>query len=387
MKLTFFMGGKLITGRGGENVLFNLLRFKPSDIEVTIIEPDFILGPPRISVNEVIKLTQNCEIIKIKKYTYNNEKAISNLFIRFFFNFYKRDYKWSKKCGLLEKIRNTNVTYLFDNGYSIFFKNTKLPVIGTSHNFDFFRGIQKKTLKNQIIKNISLKKYYLLYFRYINGFHVFIEKKELEQLDLKYKMVLPNGIDTKTFYPDYEVDNKILKFLFVGLLHPNKGLDILLPIIGKLNDSKAEFHIVGVGDQEEEIRKNKNVIYHGLVDNDNLAKIYRGCDVLIYPSHADTYSLVVLEALASGLYVLTGEYLRGVFDDFECKYLEYLQMNIGSFYNRVVEIIKNKEIIAHDKKREYEYVTEYYDWGIIAKKFYEYMRQFYEESKKEYEDV
>jgi glycosyltransferase involved in cell wall biosynthesis len=376
------MGGKLITGRGGENVLFNLISFKPSDIEVEIIEPDFILGPPRLTNNEVKKLTENGKIVKIKKHYYKTEKVVLNLLINFFLNSFKKDYKWSQRHGFLEEIRNTDVAYLFENGYSIFFKGMKIPVIGTSHNFDFFRGIQKKTIKNEIIKNISLKKYYFLYFRYINGFHVFVDKKEFKQLDLKYKMILPNGINVKTFYPDYNIKNKNVKFLFVGLLHPNKGLDILLPVIDRINDSRAEFHIVGVGDLEEKIKKHKSVIYHGLVDNDSLSKIYRECDVFIYPSHADTYSLVVLEALSSGLYVLTGEYLRGNFDDFEGKYLEYLPMDVESFYNRVTEIINNRKIIEHNKKFEYEYVKEHYDWRVIANKFYEFIRKFYEESQK-----
>ena len=66
MRLTFFMMDDLRTGRGLENVLFNLLKYKPRDIDITIIEPDNIMGE-RISQNEVDKLTEGCKIIRIHK--------------------------------------------------------------------------------------------------------------------------------------------------------------------------------------------------------------------------------------------------------------------------------------------------------------------------------
>ena len=117
-----------------------------------------------------------------------------------------------------------------------------------------------------------------------------------------------------------------------------------------------------------------NVKYHGVLTNKELAKLYRECDIFIYPSHSDTYSLVTLQALSSGLYVLTGDFFKGIFDDFN-KYLEYLPMNVDAFYNRINEIIKDRKIIEHNKKEEYEYVKNNYDWEIVAKKFYDNIRE------------
>ncbi len=71
---------------------------------------------------------------------------------------------------------------------------------------------------------------------------------------------------------------------------------------------------------EGKVKENNNIIYHGVVNNNELARLYRECDIFIYPSHNDTYSLVTLRALSSGLYVLTGNFFKGVFDDFS----EYL---------------------------------------------------------------
>ncbi len=122
----------------------------------------------------------------------------------------------------------------------------------------------------------------------------------------------------------------------------------------------------------------KFVNYHGRLDNENLAQLYRECDIFVYPSHSDTYSLVTLQALSSGMYVLAGDFFKGIFDDFS-KYLEYLPMNIDAFYNRINEIIKDRKIIEHNKQEEYQYVKSNYDWSIIANKFYDNMKNIYNE--------
>ena len=83
---------------------------------------------------------------------------------------------------------------------------------------------------------------------------------------------------------------------------------------------------------------------------------------------------------------MCSDYLKGIFDDFENKYLEYLPLDIEKWYNRVNEIIKDKSIIKHDKKEEFVFVENNYDWKIISKKFYEYMIKFYNTWNKKYND-
>lgn len=223
-----------------------------------------------------------------------------------------------------------------------------------------------------------------MYYKNINGLHVFPNNADILQSHkaLKYNIILPNGIDTSMFYPDYNVKNERLRLFFVASLEYGKGLDILLPLIDKFkNNNNVEFHIAGSGSLVNEIKKRNNIIYHGVVDNNELSKLYRESDVFIYPSHSDTYSLVTLEALSSGLYVLCSDYLRQIFDDFEDKYLEYLALEIDVWYNKISEIINNREMIKHDKNNEYDYIKNNYSWEIISKKFYEYLIKFYNGNK------
>lgn len=167
--------------------------------------------------------------------------------------------------------------------------------------------------------------------------------------------------------------------LFVAALEYNKGLDILIPLIKKLgNNDEIEFHIAGTGPVEEELKEIKMVNFHGRLNNEELAKLCRECDIFVYPSHNDQHPSAILQALSSGLYVLAGDFFKGIFDDFS-KYLEYISMNVESFYGRINEIIKERKIIEHNKQEEYEYTKNNYDWSIIAKKFYDNMENIYDE--------
>lgn len=197
--------------------------------------------------------------------------------------------------------------------------------------------------------------------------------KDSKQIKIQCDIIL--------YYPDYAVKNTKLKFLFVASLSSGKGLDILLPLIEKMNNSEVEFHIAGGGELADKIKTNKRIIYHGILNDTDLARLYRECDVFIFPSHADTFSIVTLQALSSGLYVMCSDYLKGNFDDFENKYLEYLPLDIEQWYSRVNEIINNNSIIKHDKSEEYSYVKDNYDWSVISTKFYGYMAEYYNESK------
>ena len=377
--LTFFMLADLRTGRGTENVLFNLLRYSPKNIDITIIESDN-LKQIRVSEDEIKKITAGFKVIKIHRHMYNMDYLPKRVYVNVIKRPYYRDLNWAKSKGLLSEIRKTDIVYLFQNEYSIFFKGMNIPIIGSGHTFTVADFVNKDDLLHKLYANYL----YRTYFMGIKGFNYFLKDKPIfnklkEKWNLKYNFPLSPGIDTGLFYPDnHKIDEKI-KILFVAALEYNKGLDILIPLIKKFSsDNKLEFHIAGTGPVEEELKGIKSINFHGRLSDEDLAKLYRECDIFVYPSHNDQYSLVILQAFSSGLYVLAGDFFKGIFDDFG-KYLEYVPMNVESFYNRINEIINNRKIIEHNRQEEYEYVRNNYDWSIIAKKFYDNMENIYNE--------
>ena len=262
MKLTFFMLADLKTGRGTENVLLNLLKYKPLEINVNIIVPIRNDGI-RIEDSEIKNKLNGAKIIRLNVGINNGggsmfETVFSTLFVKPVL----RDLRKYRNTKILQEVRDTDIVYLFYNPYSVFFYDMNIPIIGSNHTDSLLAFNQKLKLFKHIYRQITYK----LYYRNINGLHVFPRNKALlSENNFKYNMVLPNGIDTSLFYPDYNVKNIKIKFLFIAALTNNKGLDILLPLIDKFkNNNKIEFHIAGTGHMENEIKQRSNIIYHGL---------------------------------------------------------------------------------------------------------------------------
>jgi len=128
--------------------------------------------------------------------------------------------------------------------------------------------------------------------------------------------VAPLGVDLDRFHPERNRPRHPagkLKLLFTGHNFQLKGLHCLLAAMSRAkNDGlQAELHIVGNGRRPafEKLAARLGLAGHikflGLVDGSDAAALYRSCDVLVHPTFSDHCSLVVLEALASGMPVIT----------------------------------------------------------------------------------
>ena len=64
----------------------------------------------------------------------------------------------------------------------------------------------------------------------------------------------------------------------------------------------VRFSIIGHGDEEEMLRRElRSAEFAGVLRGEALAAGYADMDLLVFPSHTDTFGNVVLEALASGV--------------------------------------------------------------------------------------
>jgi 1,2-diacylglycerol 3-alpha-glucosyltransferase/glucuronosyltransferase len=109
----------------------------------------------------------------------------------------------------------------------------------------------------------------------------------------------PRGVDSRLFHPDRARDLGLRRpvFLTVGRLAVEKNVDAFLSL--DLPGSKVA---VGDGPARAELEQRfPDAIFLGMRQGADLADIYAGADVFVFPSRTDTFGLVLLEALASGL--------------------------------------------------------------------------------------
>ncbi len=111
------------------------------------------------------------------------------------------------------------------------------------------------------------------------------------------------GVDLSRFSPeprrDWATEHGIPRpiFLYVGRIAVEKNIPAFLEL--DLPGSKV---VVGGGPQLAELKERfPGVVFTGPFSEAELAAAYAGGDVFVFPSRTDTFGLVLLEALASGV--------------------------------------------------------------------------------------
>src|ERR1700742_364401 len=121
---------------------------------------------------------------------------------------------------------------------------------------------------------------------------------ELRSRGFRNVVLWPRGVDAKLFHPR-EVDLGLPRpiFVCVGRVAVEKNLEAFLDL-----DLPGTKLIVGDGPARASLQsKYPQAVFLGARQGEALAEAYAAADVFVFPSRTDTFGLVLLEALASGL--------------------------------------------------------------------------------------
>jgi starch synthase len=119
--------------------------------------------------------------------------------------------------------------------------------------------------------------------------------------------VVPHGVDCNRFSPGAVIAGRPFRFVFAGLVNAHKGVPILLQAWQQLKPANAELWIVGrpSGKVEALLPNLRGVRYLGQVPQSELPAIFGQCDVFVFPSYSEGFALVLLQAMACGLPIIT----------------------------------------------------------------------------------
>jgi glycosyltransferase involved in cell wall biosynthesis len=138
-----------------------------------------------------------------------------------------------------------------------------------------------------------------------------MEADNIQNLGFKTPIyIIPNGIDlidvkeVKQYYGTQ-------KMVFLSRIHPKKGIELLLEAWRNCNTEGWTLEIAGNGDENyiekliQGAQDFKNVNFVGAKYGEDKWDFLRSADVMVLPTHSENFGIVIAEALAVGVPVLT----------------------------------------------------------------------------------
>lgn len=208
--------------------------------------------------------------------------------------------------------------------------------------------------------------------------------------------VVPNSIDADEFKTLVEPDIFYQRFphthnkkiiLFLGRIHPVKGLDLLIPAFAQVHAQYPDTHLVIAGpDSEGYLVKVKQLIhdYHcteavtftGMITDSLKLSALVASDIYVAPSYSEAFSISILEGMASGLpsVITTG-----------CNFAQAGEAGVASVVEPQVPYIrdalmtylKNSGEAQEIGQQARQFVLENYTWTQMSLKFMQNYQALY----------
>lgn len=265
---------------------------------------------------------------------------------------------------------------------------SKAKVIYTAHGFHFFEGAPRKNW----LLFYPLEKF----LSYFTDILITINNEDYQRAKKKFHaketVYIPGvGIDTENFaennhstekiYKDLELSKNDFLLISVGEINENKNHEIVIRALANVNNQSIKYAIVGIGPEQQKLELlsrtlniSDRILFLGY--KDNVKDYLKIADAFVFPSKREGLGLAALEAMASGLPIVTSD-IHGIKD--------YSENGVTGFtfnpndLETVIEAINNMYNLDKDKKDMMKNrnirIAERFDINIvnqIMKEIYEY---------------
>lgn len=205
-------------------------------------------------------------------------------------------------------------------------KRHNIPLVSTDHAYpdNMTQQVKLPSLVKSPI-NKTMNAYFISFLRHSEYATMPTEQAVADLIPKNRKHfkvpveAISNGIDLSRFskgkapteiYEKYNIPTDKPIILYIGRVDPEKSLDILINAFVQAHPEIPDAHLVVVGDGTarpglEKIIEKNNLSDHahflGRIIGDDLPQIYRTGNVFAITSKTETQSIVLLEAMATGL--------------------------------------------------------------------------------------
>lgn len=241
-------------------------------------------------------------------------------------------------------------------------------------------------------------------YRLFDG-HVALTKSVLEEyrsigVAEEKVRIIPNGVDTKRFasvpkHPYFQEkfglpsETKVL--LTVGRHHPKKGYDRIPVMAKKLKEKGLKFIWVIVGRNhqgfDQRFPEARELGIYTLenkpepgedafsLPSASLVEMYRSADIFAFPTLLETFGMVLVEAMAAGLPIVTTD-AAGVRDviEHEQNGIKTPVEDIDLFTDYLARLLTD-EIYYEQYRRKSLAAAKRYDWDQITREYMDFYQQ------------
>ena len=214
-------------------------------------------------------------------------------------------------------------------------------------------------------------------------------KKMLVEMGIKEEKIkyISNGVDTDFFHPVSVKEKMALRkelnlpeneklILSIGRFVPKKGLDIFI----KAADPDYQLVLVSRGNFEPYLKSaNGKVHIIDPIPQEKLKKIYQACDIFVLAAAGeDVFSLVLMEAMACGLPVITSN------DPFYQNYVDgdnmiLVEPSAETIRKSIKQILKNPDLASQMANYSRAKAIEIFSWDSRIKSYMEIYEQLLNE--------
>ena len=199
------------------------------------------------------------------------------------------------------------------------------------------------------------------------------------------KEIVHLGVDNKIFTPPQSkdeakrrlgIDPKYTVVGYIGRISKEKNVAVLCAAVQRLQDDhKIMLLIVGNGTRQEvdNLPKVRNMLWPGF--QKDVAPYYQAMDIFVMPSLTETTSLATLEAMATGVPVITTKV--GFLKEYVKRNVNGLLFPKGNVFTLVLQLrklIKNKNLRMYMGKNARQTAREF-SWDKTARRIKEIMQR------------
>lgn len=190
---------------------------------------------------------------------------------------------------------------------------------------------------------------------------------------------IPNGVNK----PEIK-DANIIKdkfnlakdsyILFLGRLVPEKGIHYLIEAYNKINTDKKLVIAGGSSDTDtyfnelkEKAKDNKNIIFTGFVQGEELEELYSNAYIYVLPSDLEGMPLSLLEAMSYKNCCLTSDIpeCKTVMDD---NGVTFKKSDVNDLKEKLQYLVDNVDKVNKYKSEAQDYILKKYNWDDVVDK-------------------